>query len=266
MKEDQKRTTTKRQSDLITNDEWQEFVSRFWRSMYLIYAFILFVVVWLIYDVVTSFEVGLKQSIATALVGGAVLLLGSVHAYIVYRMNALNLAKIQHLMMHDELTELLNLRAGQQSLEEEFARAERYEQTFSVLSVDLDGFKKVNDTLGHVAGDQLLEEVGEVLRNYTRKTDIAARVGGDEFLIILPNTGIDGALVLASRIIQNIGAIKVNNDRPESDSLSIGASIGVAAFPEHGTGREQLVQKADQALYNAKRSGRSTYSLPDKDE
>ncbi len=202
------------------------------------------------------------QAIGTAVVGSAVILLGSLHVYLVHRIHELNLNKINELMTRDELTRLFNLRAGQEALQREMERAERYQEAFAVLSIDLDNFKTVNDTLGHSAGDDLLVKVADTLKASSRRTDIPVRVGGDEFLMILPNTGIGGAVVLASRLIEHIRKLSVQEGEEVENQIPISASIGTAAFPDHGTDGEKLLQKVDKALYKAKNNGGSQYSLP----
>ncbi|MCP3980029.1 MAG: sensor domain-containing diguanylate cyclase [bacterium] len=154
----------------------------------------------------------------------------------------------------DALTGFYNRDYFFQRLEDEYRRASRYAARFSLLMMDLDGFKGLNDTHGHIAGDQYLQAVGDTIRAQLRQADMAGRFGGDEFCILLPETDFAGACAIAERIREAISrrAIGVNGT-----TLRATASIGVAAFPEHDAGAPRdLMKRADAALYRAKRQGR----------
>jgi len=139
-------------------------------------------------------------------------------------------------------------------LEEEDERARRYGGGFAVLMLDLDGFKEINDRNGHFAGDQFLREISGTLREQLRAADIPCRFGGDEFCLLLPQTGLDGANAIAERIRDAVSRRIV---AIEGLALRTTVSIGLAAFPEHDPGDLRgLVRKADEALYLAKRAGR----------
>jgi diguanylate cyclase (GGDEF)-like protein len=161
--------------------------------------------------------------------------------------------------LRDGLTGLGNHRAFQEEFEAYVAQASRYGHPVSLVLLDIDEFKLVNDAAGHAVGDDLLAEVGRILRRTTRQADRAYRIGGDEFALLLPHTGADGAQQLARRLL--LAGLEA---RPESRyERPISFSAGVAAFPEHGTSREQLQQRADSALYRGKRSGRTVVTLVD---
>lgn len=146
----------------------------------------------------------------------------------------------------DPLTHLKNRRAMEQTLQEEWSFAVRHELPLSVLLMDLDHFKKVNDTLGHAAGDDALQRLAEILRRGDRANDTAARYGGEEFLVILPNTTLQGAMLLAERL------------RSETQSQVVTTvSIGAASMNPSMHGPLDLVAAADSALYRAKRKGRN---------
>jgi diguanylate cyclase (GGDEF)-like protein len=166
---------------------------------------------------------------------------------------ALNEKRIAFLAHHDLLTGLANRALFAEKLEDAAKRLRRHGTTFTVLMLDLDKFKDVNDTLGHPAGDQLLVEVGQRLRSSLRDTDMLARVGGDEFAIIQENekNQSEGAIALALRII---GLIEQPFDLG-GHRVGIGTSIGIAFAPEHGADAETLLKKADIALYAAKSGG-----------
>jgi len=152
----------------------------------------------------------------------------------------------------DGLTGLFNHRHFQETLEREVDRAARYDLEFSLLMMDLDLFKNVNDRLGHPRGDEALQAVADVLRANARATDFVARYGGEEFVMILPGTPVKQASSLAERIAQGVRDIVL--DVPDPPRLSI--SIGMADFPACGRDRESIISAADAALLFAKRSGR----------
>ncbi len=154
----------------------------------------------------------------------------------------------------DPLTRLPNRRALEERLGEEVTRAERYRTGLACIMADLDGLKPINDALGHAAGDRALQALAAVLRTELRESDFVARVGGDEFLLLLPHTGAEEALVLAERVRRRLEQV------PFEPGMVLRASFGVAAMGP-GQGGEALVQAADRALYAAKRAGRATVRL-----
>jgi diguanylate cyclase (GGDEF)-like protein len=166
--------------------------------------------------------------------------------------NAAYAADLEQLAVTDGLTGLYNHRHFQESLVAEVERAVRYDLVFSLLMMDLDLFKTVNDRLGHPRGDEALRAVAEVLLGNARTTDLVARYGGEEFVMILPGTSMKQAAVVAERVAQ--GVREIDLDVPDPPRLSI--SIGVADFPACGRDRESLIAAADAALLFAKRSGR----------
>jgi len=154
----------------------------------------------------------------------------------------------------DSLTGMLRRERFFERLEEEHGRASRYGGDFTVLMVDLDGFKGINDLYGHLAGDRYLRRLGESVRDLLRTADVGGRYGGDEFCLLLPHTGIEGGRAIAERIRSAVSALVVEIDERK---LRTTVSIGLASFAEHDTGDlHGLLQKADQALYRAKREGR----------
>ncbi len=152
----------------------------------------------------------------------------------------------------DPLTGLLNRRALTDFLDREIRRCRRYKHPLSLLLVDLDHFKGINDTQGHPEGDRLLRDVGELLLKEVRTVDLVARFGGDEFCLVLPETNPEGARVVARRVVEHLRA------RPGGQAT---CSIGVAALtPEGKDGPEALVAAADRALYKAKAAGRDGFA------
>ncbi len=168
-------------------------------------------------------------------------------------------AEIVHLARHDVLTGLANRAEFNARLEEASKRVKSNGGGVTVMMVDLDKFKAVNDTQGHLAGDQLLSEVGRRLQSIIRDTDVLARLGGDEFAIIQEG-GPDqreGAVALALRIIETVSRpFDVNGQE-----ACVGASIGIAMAPEHGVEPDELLKRADLALYSVKSSGRNDFRL-----
>ena len=155
---------------------------------------------------------------------------------------------LEKLAATDELTGLFNRRALQARLSEEIARCKRYNRCVSLLFIDPDNFKLVNDSGGHAAGDAMLRRVATVMREACRETDIAARWGGDEFAMVLPDTTAPGAAGAAERIRECIAATQPGNE-PAT------VSIGVASYSEEISSAEQLTRLADEQLYRAKRAG-----------
>jgi diguanylate cyclase (GGDEF)-like protein len=164
--------------------------------------------------------------------------------------------RIAHMAMHDSLTDLPNRLLLKKRLERALASVYRNDGGLAALAKDLDRFKEVNDTLGHAAGDTLLQCVAQRLRDCTRDDDTVARVGGDEFLLLAPVTqGASEAAALAKRIILAI-------ETPfeiEEHQITIGASLGIALAPDDSAEPDDLLKKADLALYRTKTEGRGTY-------
>lgn len=163
--------------------------------------------------------------------------------------------RFQEMARTDPLTGCYNRRALFERLEREIDRVKRYDRQLALLLVDLDNFKDVNDGRGHLAGDAVLRQVGNILRGDARSVDIVARFGGDEFVVVLPDTAAEGALISAERLRHRIGA----RDFAEAgESLYVTVSIGVACMPAEGveTG-EEFITMADRAMYAAKDEGRN---------
>lgn len=159
----------------------------------------------------------------------------------------------------DELTGLLNRRAFNARLAEEVARAERHGTPFSLIMLDLDSFKDVNDSYGHAAGDALLRSVGVLLNSEIRVMDHAVRYGGDEFALILPSTTKTDAWAVAEKIRAALRGLRV--DSGDGRRLRTAASVGVAAYGQENHTAEKLLEAADAALYRAKRHGRDRVEL-----
>lgn len=166
---------------------------------------------------------------------------------------ALARERIQYLANHDPLTGLPGLRLLKELMPQAFSQAKRTGEYVAVLFVDLDGFKVVNDSYGHEAGDAVLKEVAARLQGCLRESDTVARIGGDEFLIILSGLQIrSDATTLSRKVIDAVSEGYNYQGAP----LSIGASVGIALFPEHGEEVDAVIRHADQAMYVAKRNGK----------
>ncbi|MGY4233608.1 diguanylate cyclase (GGDEF)-like protein/PAS domain S-box-containing protein [Bradyrhizobium sp. USDA 4449] len=168
--------------------------------------------------------------------------------------------RIERLAHYDSLTGLANRNLFKERLEEALARYRRMNTPFAVLLLDLDKFKSVNDVLGHQAGDALLSRVAARIKAESREVDTAARMGGDEFaLIVAPGQGplSDGAGILAGRLVAAIAAPYDIDGHP----VAIGCSIGIAVVPEHGTRIDEILRNADLALYKSKNLGRNCFNL-----
>ena len=168
--------------------------------------------------------------------------------------NALAIQKAEALSVTDDLTRLYNSRFLNQVLRRETKRAVRSGRPLSVLFIDLDGFKQVNDTHGHLAGSKALVEVATILRGCARETDVVARYGGDEFSLVLPETGREGALAVASRIRERLSNWRFLASLGVSVHLT--ASIGIATLPDVAASTEELIRAADQAMYRVKAAGK----------
>ena len=154
----------------------------------------------------------------------------------------------------DGLTGLYNRRYLMEQIEREFSRVARIGGSLSLIMIDLDGLKDINDRFGHHQGDTVLRGLGSIIKENTRSADIAARWGGDEFMLLTPDTNSKGARNIGERIKS-----QVNLYMPEIDGerLAISISVGIASYPGHASDVTQLLQKVDEAMYRAKRGGRN---------
>lgn len=169
--------------------------------------------------------------------------------------NAVRIAEAERLSQTDDLTKLHNARYLRQFLLNEIRRARRYGTSVAALFLDLDDFKRINDEYGHLVGSHVLMEMAGVILSSVRDTDAVARYGGDEFVIVLPDTGTDLAGAVAERIRQKIGRYHFHGGRRLH--LSLTASFGVAAFPQHASSPQQLIACADTAMYEAKAANKN---------
>ena len=159
----------------------------------------------------------------------------------------------------DPLTKVFNRRYLDRRLDEEVARSKRYSLPLSVLMLDIDYFKRVNDTYGHQAGDVTLTTLAGLVKSTQRELDVVARYGGEEFMVICTNTGLDGAALVAERLRLLVESFQINipDGLDGIQTIQISISIGVADFNVRVDSKKNLIQAADQALYRAKAEGRN---------
>lgn len=167
-------------------------------------------------------------------------------------------AQLQELARHDGLTGLLNRRHWEQCLEREFARHTRYSNPASLVLFDIDHFKQLNDSYGHQAGDEVIRQVAGVTRQMARDTDYAGRYGGEEFVVLLPDTPLTGAALFAERLRKAIEQLDIVHAQQH---LNCSVSIGVACMHNGMSHYTMLIEEADKALYRAKCSGRNRVML-----
>ena len=165
--------------------------------------------------------------------------------------------QMRELSITDPLTSLFNRRYFDVRLEEEFQRARRYALEFSLAIIDVDDFKALNDTEGHLAGDYALREIANIMTNSIRANDILVRLGGEEFAIIMPQTGKDEAFNVIERIRGNVDAMVLPGVRQKASGGCLTISSGVAMFPECGESIENIILQADKSLYSAKTGGKN---------
>jgi diguanylate cyclase (GGDEF)-like protein len=169
--------------------------------------------------------------------------------------NAMYVKRIQELTITDDCTNLHNSRYFNYMIDAELSRSRRYNYDFALIFFDLDRFKLVNDTHGHLCGSRLLREIGDLIKQHLRDIDSAYRYGGDEFIILLPQTSKDSALLVAKRLCNLLNQTSMELD--DGVQVRITASFGVAAFPVDATSKVELVRLADQAMYRVKNRTRN---------
>jgi len=173
--------------------------------------------------------------------------------------NARSVEKIQELTITDDCTGLFNARHLYKQLETEVYRSGRFAYEFAVLFIDLDYFKQVNDTHGHLIGSKLLAEIGYLIKAQLRLIDYAFRYGGDEFVILLPQTGKDSALVVARRLRDSLRSTLFC--REEKLDLNVRASIGIATFPHDAKTPHDIIRQADEMMYMVKNTTRDNIGV-----
>jgi diguanylate cyclase (GGDEF)-like protein len=166
--------------------------------------------------------------------------------------------KLREQAVRDPLTGLFNRRYLEETLDRELYRAEREEEPVSVVMIDIDHFKNVNDTYGHKAGDMVLQALGHLLLTHTRRGDVACRYGGEEFIIIMPSASLVAAYERAEQWRLAFAQLDIND---EGQQVQATLSIGIAQFPQHGSDINTLLRAADEALYASKAAGRNRVAV-----
>jgi diguanylate cyclase (GGDEF)-like protein len=162
----------------------------------------------------------------------------------------------QSLLYEDDVTGLFNFRYLDVALDSEFRRLQRFHTPFSLLFIDLDNFKQVNDVYGHLTGSSILRQVGEQIKGALRDVDVVIRYGGDEFVVVLIGTNSKQALLAAERVRAQVDRFRFRAEG-SSDPLHVSASIGVASCPEHAKDKQTVLRLADETMYAAKRGGKN---------
>lgn len=173
--------------------------------------------------------------------------------------------RLQNQALTDVMTGLDNHRSFRRRLEAEVRRAHRYNHSVSLLLLDIDHFKRANDTYGHQGGDALLRQVGALLKRNVRAFDVPARYGGEEMAVILPETSASDAAVLAERVRRAVEETRFTLPDAPGTPVRLSVSLGVATLPDHAFGDGALVERADEALYRAKRAGRNRVCVAGQD-
>ena len=170
---------------------------------------------------------------------------------------------LEQMAITDSLTELYNKGYILRRLESELIRSARYSEPLSLIMIDIDYFKKINDSLGHITGDNILKKLSQILVKSVRDVDIAARYGGEEFIIVCPNTSVSGAAILAKRIRENVqNAIFHSGSIDIKTTISLGvSSLSPSSLASGEINASKLIEKADLALYKAKSAGRNKVAV-----
>jgi len=159
----------------------------------------------------------------------------------------------KNLTITDGLTNLYNRRYFDDSLSKEMARSTRHDNSLSLIMLDVDNFKNYNDTYGHPEGDEVLKDIGSIIKSSIRKIDVPCRYGGEEFAVILPETTKDNAVILAERIRERLVEKRFF---PQGNRVNVSASFGVAQYIDEKSSKE-FIQRADEQLYQAKEKGKN---------
>jgi diguanylate cyclase (GGDEF)-like protein len=225
-----------------------------WRSLFaLLVLFIVgylgFCALLLLQDQAPGLEAVIVSSV---FLGGGVFALGAINLSVLGTKHLLAVAAAQREdALHDHLTRLPNRLLFVERTNQNLLMARRTGQALCVLVMDLDGFKEINDRLGHEAGDEVLVALAPRIKQGIRESDLACRMGGDEFAVVLMNCGVEEAVGVAVKITDAIAQPIFVKGSP----LSVSISIGIAAFPQHGAETAALIRHADRAMYRAKRAG-----------
>lgn len=171
--------------------------------------------------------------------------------------------RLKQLTKTDFLTQLFNRGHWEENLIQEFKRLQRYSHASTLLMCDIDHFKRINDTYGHAAGDVVIQAIADAVRQNLRSTDIAGRYGGEEYAVLLVDTALDDAAVLAERLRQSVEALAINYNE---HNIKVTLSLGIAQYSSDMTGHRQWIEASDKALYRSKANGRNQVTRYHADE
>lgn len=177
----------------------------------------------------------------------------SIGVLVHYLKNSIAHQALEKVAFHDSLTGVMNRTALDELLPKETKRAQRYGYSLSLMMIDIDHFKSINDCIGHIGGDAILRQVAQSIKGQLRDSDLPFRYGGDEFLLILPNTSLEGAHQAANQIMASLDKTMTE---ASNQAISPRLSIGIASY-QHGESYEELIRRVDSALYDAKKNGRN---------
>lgn len=182
--------------------------------------------------------------------------MNAIEKYELRKKIAEDVIRFKEMSITDDLTGLLNRCYFFEELSKELNRADRSGPPFSLIMLDLDEFKKINDTYGHLTGDMVLKKTADIIKKHMRSSDLPCRYGGEEFCIILPDTSIPGAMAKAEKLREDIATAQYDSDETD-EKISITCSIGMAQYDTGDTNVNEIIRRADRALYKAKDAGRN---------
>ncbi|MFP4082577.1 MAG: GGDEF domain-containing protein [Candidatus Aminicenantes bacterium] len=186
----------------------------------------------------------------------AVLTLGGIVILLICLSGLAISEKLSHIVIREELTGLYNRSYIRQRLQEELYRSGRYGHPLSVLMIDVDGFKAINDKYGHTAGDRVLKFFAHLIKQEIRQSDIPARYGGEEFLIMMPETSSQDAFCAAERLRKKVSSYRFKVDSHKDEVIHFTVSIGICSYPQYGRNPNEIISLADTAMYQAKKKGK----------
>ncbi len=220
-----------------------------------LWTIIIIAIAYLVYSSLADFIPQYWENVGFRPLNRSILSLGMIIILLICLSGLALSDKMNSLIVREGLTGLFNKLYIRQRLEEEYYRSKRYDHALSLLMIDVDNFKALNDRYGHNAGDHLLRYFSQLITETIRPSDIAARYGGEEFLIMLPETSGSEAIAVAERLRKKILLYPFRIDSRKED-VQFTISVGVSSYPEGGQSAEELVTMADMALYLAKKKGK----------
>jgi diguanylate cyclase (GGDEF)-like protein len=226
-----------------------------------LWGIIIIVMAFLIYTVLGNLIPQYWEMIGLKQLNRAVLTLGGILILLICLSGLALSEKLSTIVIREELTGLYNRSYIRQRLQEEFYRSRRYTHPLSLLMIDVDGFKAINDKYGHAIGDHVLKSFANLIKQEIRQSDIPARYGGEEFLIIMPETSSEAAFYAAERLRQKVSSFRFKVGSLKDETIQFTISIGVCSFPQCGRNPKELISLADVAMYQAKNEGKNKVAI-----